>query len=1017
MALQSFRITVGALVDANNGNKNYVSGQAIYIKDSLGVYADIYRDLAGTSQIVQDGVSNVTDGNGQFVFFVEAGDYTAEYNNQITPITVVGSDYFDSRVDDVVNSIQVQTDAVLDQFAIDSQAALSSFDGYADAAKVEIDADVADVQAYTTTGKQTIDTAIAGFSDDADAALAGFAQSSGDAFNQFDVTLEQYKESRGFNNKGAFAAGFTYELPNDVGIDASGNPWIYNGTLPFTVTAGTTPTSPTYTQVTYGAAAQVSTNTSDTVQSFVDSFALKIFQSPTDGGLTEIQTRTVNSGEVYEVRKTSGNSLAIIYSDAAGTSEILQNGTDNKSANDGVIEFYIADGDYYITVNTVRSDFSTSLKAEFDNVDEAISYKGIGSLLGNRVYLKDRQAYFEVVASITITPNDIDQILSTANTSFGFKLPAAAEISTTNLGCTGEQSQSVADRFERGGELINSVGGGTLKINNGRHTIERTTFIPVGVYLKGDSATFNRGTTAEPDFNKSAVLYPLDTGIYIENYLFFLNIDINNPESWVTQFPNKGSGGASNLSIDAATSNVGYNGFKFGGSHKFEELRCRGVGTLIGKPVGLYTDAVSIKQIHASYRKNTTDYLLDIPGLGDAYVIEDIASGYIDNQSGITKNLNLGTCRSGHVTGLINGISTFTNTSGVTISAGHLEGGYYELVNSEVIVSGNVFFTEVDNAQSGVLVNNSDAFLNKWVSVIKDNQFTRVPNRRGGWGNSERADITFANASSMAILENNYRTTSISGEIATKSTFGIIIDMNGNLDNAFNKYSEHLSISKVKVSGGKAHLSHSFGSFNKNYGGFGANSSVVNIDQDSFKEATGTYYYQCQVLLDADRLIGRTVINSEISIDVVSQDDIPVLYLDKSAFEDFSGVKLRVYRGTSSGQYSHYVDLPIVNAGKVYDDGESLSGFPWKVMAVGGMLSLNNNGLSKRFKIFDNNIEIHTDAAKPSAGTWVPGDRVVRDTLTPVLVGDPITTEYLRLSNGSAHAGRVDWLALNMLEA
>ncbi len=513
------------------------------------------------------------------------------------------------------------------------------------------------------------------------------------------------------------------------------------------------------------------------------------------------------------------------------------------------------------------------------------------------------------------------------------------------------------------------------------------------------------------------MLYPLDTGIYIENYLFFLNIDINNPESWVTQFPNKGSGGVSNLSIDAATSNVGYNGFKFGGSHKFEELRCRGVGTLIGKPVGLYTDDVSIKQIHASYRKNTTDYLLDIPGLGDAYVIEDIASGYIDNQSGITKNLNLGTCRSGHVTGLINGISTFNNTSGVTISAGHLEGGYYELVNSEVIVSGNVFFTEVDNAQSGVLVNNSDAFLNKWVSVIKDNQFTRVPNRRGGWGNSERADITFANASSMAILENNYRTTSISGEIATKSTFGIIIDMNGNLDNAFNKYSEHLSISKVKVSGGKAHLSHSFGSFNKNYGGFGANSSVVNIDQDSFKEATGTYYYQCQVLLDADRLIGRTVINSEISIDVVSQDDIPVLYLDKSAFEDFSGVKLRVYRGTSSGQYSNYVDIPIVNSGKLYDDGESLSGFPWKAMVVGGMLSLNNNGLSKRFKIFDNNIEIHTDAAKPSAGTWVSGDRVVRDTITPVLVGDPITTEYLRLSNGSAHAGRVDWLALNMLEA
>lgn len=92
-----------------------------------------------------------------------------------------------------------------------------------------------------------------------------------------------------------------------------------------------------------GLASFISTKTDESVQDFVDSFALKIFQSPTDGGLTEIQTRTVNASEVYEVRKTSDDSLATIYSDAAGTTEIAQNGTDNKSGSDGVIEFYIED--------------------------------------------------------------------------------------------------------------------------------------------------------------------------------------------------------------------------------------------------------------------------------------------------------------------------------------------------------------------------------------------------------------------------------------------------------------------------------------------------------------------------------------------------------------------------------------------------------------------------------------------------------------------------------------------------
>ena len=183
--------------------------------------------------------------------------------------------------------------------------------------------------------------------------------------NEFDLTLDQYKESRGFNTKGTFADGFTYELPNDVGLDASGNPWILIDTssLPVIVSAGTTPSNPPYKQVSYGTASQVSTNTSDTVQSFVDSFALKIFQSPTGSGLTEIQTRTVVAGEVYEVRKTSDDSLATIYSDASGTTEIVQNGTSNVSGSAGVVEFYIADGDYYVEAGGVKSNFTGIVKA------------------------------------------------------------------------------------------------------------------------------------------------------------------------------------------------------------------------------------------------------------------------------------------------------------------------------------------------------------------------------------------------------------------------------------------------------------------------------------------------------------------------------------------------------------------------------------------------------------------------------------------------------------------------------
>lgn len=65
--------------------------------------------------------------------------------------------------------------------------------------------------------------------------------------------LLEINKSRGFRVVGTFAAGFDYELFNDVGIDASGNSWIYvgAGAPEKTVTAGTVPSAPDYQQVTF----------------------------------------------------------------------------------------------------------------------------------------------------------------------------------------------------------------------------------------------------------------------------------------------------------------------------------------------------------------------------------------------------------------------------------------------------------------------------------------------------------------------------------------------------------------------------------------------------------------------------------------------------------------------------------------------------------------------------------------------------------------------------------------------
>lgn len=329
MALQSFTVSIGALRDANNNDKNYVSGEAIYVKTIGGSFASIFRDLAGTSEIAQDGLANQTDDNGQFTFFVEAGDYILEYQNQSTHVTVVGSDYFNSRIEESVNQIIIETSS-----------------------------------------------------------------------------------SRGFRVVGDFASGFTYELANDVAIDVSGNYWVYAdiNALPVTVSAGTTPSEPTYTQVTFNQASGLTTTAGINAQQFIDNFELKIFQSPTDN-LTKVTTFAGGVGVVYEVRKTSDNSLATIYSDKDGATEIVQNGTANISNSNSEAVFYIYSGSYYVIVDGLIAQFDVDPRyiRYFKSESEAASFGFTINDSEERIRVQDLHTYtdYEVV-TVNNFGDDID---------------------------------------------------------------------------------------------------------------------------------------------------------------------------------------------------------------------------------------------------------------------------------------------------------------------------------------------------------------------------------------------------------------------------------------------------------------------------------------------------------------------------------------------------------------------------------------------------------------------------------
>lgn len=253
MALQSFTITIGALTDSGNNDKNYVSGQPVYIKNIGGTLANIYRDLAGTSQITQDGIANVTDNRGQFTFFVETGDYNAEYNGQITPITVVGPDYFNSRIDESVEEI---TERTLDSRGFKVVGDFATGFTYTDYNQVGTyddglgNPDSVTSWIYTGPGapEKTVTAGAVPSKPDYQQVSLSDAESvknndGSSAQDTYDATRAMLVAQGLSGNYGFFERGFTYNAVGDVGITASGDIYIYAGSdpLPVSVPAGTNP--------------------------------------------------------------------------------------------------------------------------------------------------------------------------------------------------------------------------------------------------------------------------------------------------------------------------------------------------------------------------------------------------------------------------------------------------------------------------------------------------------------------------------------------------------------------------------------------------------------------------------------------------------------------------------------------------------------------------------------------------------------------------------------------------------
>lgn len=99
---------------------------------------------------------------------------------------------------------------------------------------------------------------------------------------------------------------------------------------------------------------------------------------------------------------------------------------------------------------------------EFDTVAEAVAYSKIDKLVGRRVWIGERGAYFKVVLTSTVTPNGARYIQSTSNSSYSFSLIISESMTLNNFGCIGDDS-TINDSF-----IESAVNSGVNELDTGK---------------------------------------------------------------------------------------------------------------------------------------------------------------------------------------------------------------------------------------------------------------------------------------------------------------------------------------------------------------------------------------------------------------------------------------------------------------------------------------------------------------------------------------------------------------------
>ena len=480
-------------------------------------------------------------------------------------------------------------------------------------------------------------------------------------------------------------------------------------------------------------------------------------------------------------------------------------------------------------------------------------------------------------------------------------------------------------------------GAGQVTVPEGSYLVSSTITIPVYVTLIGTG--------------RKSIILPSASGSFTANFVFMYNS--TDGVNWTVSFPSMPAGGVRNLYFD---NNAGPSTAKMifsAGTVTFEDLQFLRTDQSIVTS-GLYDDLITINRVFCR-NPRSANWQIDVQNLGDGLTIQSVLLDRFG--SSFNNHIRVRASQGGSIRQLIQGNVLLQGCDGVSVDNAHIEVGNITLTGSNATVSNSYIWGQATVPAIDVVSNGQNI-----VCKVENTSFAY--NFNLGASSFFQQDIRLDMNSALVV--DNCKRRPIGDNIETISDVGIRVFKADNTEiTDFARYSNKLSLRGEVLRNYFVPLLLTY------YGPDGVPNIFTSLSASSslWLSPTATYFYRVVQVLDRKSQSGRAD-PTERSLALTQNGTGALLVVSMS-----NDCSLRIYRGTATGSYDAYVDLPVVNSRLIYDNGELLNGHPWIARAAAGVDTYFD---ATSIEIGNQNTRVTAAGASPSSGTWAVGDEFKR---------------------------------------